>query len=1114
MGRVIDTPLDGGMRGPRGQYRASADNEVLHSENFLHERGRILRNRPATTELDIDVLPTDKVIPFEWNGKPYFFIYDPLYEIDWIMGVTDEVRRRTERVRTPQYDTTAYGSFYDVVALLDDLGFFTVKKNGSEGFNDFFNVLYGDDPKQKGGSSFVGGLGSDGTQVRMSYLIQRLFYEGLNYKRKATDPEDIVVDLLSIYRSYYLLSLVNSIAVPFHIHTDLERKSFTFVNDIKALAPRLTPARLWHRMLVVDGNGNVVGNGCLRAMPQTYKPDYTSGNKFYDEGITFGASFLNISLSFLNERYGLNEASSSDASAKLKEQALNMVETVHSQYLNDVPRRSSLVESFKGEVGGESIRYELTEGLKNIVATDPTGTMPPVVIEGSPEGGHFVMSELSTRYRGTGLRKHYFPSILSKEEFGKYRLWQDNPSPFRRLWQVESRDLDNNVVLRDIRPANLTDAEIAALPNTASESEKVRLGSITFSLWNRIGEQFYNEYFKQYFRKRVVPNTFKEDSLPPEKVGEIPTGLGAEFRNLRKVSNRSQFTSLDSSPVITLRFSAEELKDEDVLNGSNVEATPYCEQFPIVEYEEITPIVREGSEKTKRAVWYAQKGLGDPKIASFFYANRAAFLSEVFEWTVVAESIGTEQVITCEFRPVLGTNEQERDVIEVCFTETKPTTTKYEIGDKVNIVVPHMFDQSISLDADIKEKTVVPKLDLGPDIVSPESYYLDALGTPVMGMSSLYNFKNTVGQSGRFLFTGARDHEEIVCVTSVTDTVSESMGSSTKTTATLGPENGSFSFSVEDRIKATNEKRPLSPYGYGQPLTDEGGIRVFWADTLIGEGVVLGLNKGKLVLEGLDLQSLLNGTIDSSDLPSNVPPLVSRQVTYQVMLDKRQLYILEGSRERLRTTYRSATAPITDFLEGDSIKSVSAMQDTGRLFILTVKGRLYVAQTQPSGDLIWSELTFPQPIASMHRIGQTLYLAPRELNLTPGGALSQPQKILLLRPNEVGDIEAGAKLSLTLKHPGSYRKAEDYKGRNQWETAKYMSGHLTGSFLSGAYTEGEGTPGEVAIGTMLRPKAQSQLRNIFELRFGQVNTQNIRDGLQFDFKGRRIEIDNLNMEVG
>ena len=48
---------------------------------------------------------------------------------------------------------------------------------------------------------------------------------------------------------------------------------------------------------------------------------------------------------------------------------------------------------------------------------------------------------------------------------------------------------------------------------------------------------------------------------------------------------------------------------------------------------------------------------------------------------------------------------------------------------------------------------------------------------------------------------------------------------------------------------------------------------------------------------------------------------------------------------------------------------------------------------------------------------------------------------------------------------------------------------------------------------MLRPKVRSAQRNIFELKFSQVNTQNIRDGLQFDFDGRRIEIDNLNMEV-
>lgn len=1073
--RVVTTTLDGGMRGPRGQHRDSVDNETLHTENMLHERGAVLRNRPALKDLpgEVTLLPRDRVIPFEWEGNRYFFIYDPNYGFEWRPERYVSRDRTTHRYFTIlSGDNSPDSTAYSAIDLALDYGFANFDKR------TLWGILknYLPDGIRLG----------DTTESDISIMNAGVYLLMAKTSMLQWNLNDYYG-----YKSYYMLSLLQFFAKNvFYIFdtpgaivkNTTDQTNYDPGDHIRPLYPVVDEKFLWQRFLVKDEDGRVVGNGVHRGLPLSHN-----------------------------------------------------VGTSPAQSFTDYDRIRETIYDDNGVLGTEAstARYEISEGVSNFVLSDPTGQMPPLVLESSRGKTTFRISEMNTRYAFTGLTRRYIPSFLTKEEVPLYDAWNLSTNPVLSSPALGAPDFG----FYTSSHTNLS----GGLTGSVNDFSAAKLRAASISLGHRsrwVGElESYLEnnvevlFLRSYRESRLPEDTFSSDSLPlpvnnspgdsltGSSGGQGPASGFATWRDT--VVQDTDSTLYDVGPgVVRMRYSLDNASANSVNDGFSPQANPFYEQCPVIAYrsERVRGLENNGVYTKTRTnaelsdflrILYGVKG-GTIAWSVF------NFTSEVWIYRITIttdgefdrESRDTIAIVSLDtfnsYRTFEVDPEQASKTLN-SFFYANPTfsTSKVKVTEEregithmdgtdgtpenpVEITVPIGFDirahTAGSDNNDLIPEVTLPAIRSAP--IEPELFYYDQfIGNPVYGFSPGSWFTRVLAEGNRYSFTNAAEIAEWIFVTSTTS----------RDRSILGPEQGSFGFSALERVTA-DPTNPISEYGYTQALTDEGGINVLWATSQEGQ-IIIGTTKGKLTLAGLDLASLTNGVLDVSDTPSETPPIIIRGVLYQVMSDRRQIYAIEGSEERRRNTWRSISSPITDFLMEDPVKDLTGLADTGRILALTDGGRLYIGQITPQGDVRWGELTFPQgPVDSMGRIRQTLYL-------------DIGNRLYVFEPNLVEDIEVGAKLSLTLKHPSSYLKGEYDKGLSDMNTCKYTKGTLLGSFHSG------GAAREVGIGAYTKEVLAGNLRSIRSREFSQVNLQHIHDGLKFTFTARRIEIDEVHMEI-
>ena len=80
---IVINDFSGGMTGEQGQFAAKDNTYVKDIQNGIVNRGGTISPRPGIEELDINLLPHDKMLPFRFKGKDYFLVYDTLLKRRW-----------------------------------------------------------------------------------------------------------------------------------------------------------------------------------------------------------------------------------------------------------------------------------------------------------------------------------------------------------------------------------------------------------------------------------------------------------------------------------------------------------------------------------------------------------------------------------------------------------------------------------------------------------------------------------------------------------------------------------------------------------------------------------------------------------------------------------------------------------------------------------------------------------------------------------------------------------------------------------------------------------------------------------------------------------------------
>ena len=81
------TNFSGGMKGAKGQFNSADITNVQDLNNILVERNNSLKTRNGVTELPFTLLTNDKILPFVHNGRNYYFVYDPLLNLNYTTSV-------------------------------------------------------------------------------------------------------------------------------------------------------------------------------------------------------------------------------------------------------------------------------------------------------------------------------------------------------------------------------------------------------------------------------------------------------------------------------------------------------------------------------------------------------------------------------------------------------------------------------------------------------------------------------------------------------------------------------------------------------------------------------------------------------------------------------------------------------------------------------------------------------------------------------------------------------------------------------------------------------------------------------------------------------------------
>ena len=80
---IVINDFSGGMTGEQGQFAAKDNTYVKDIQNGIVNRGGTISPRPGIEELDINLLPHDKILPFRFRDKDYFLVYDTLLKRRW-----------------------------------------------------------------------------------------------------------------------------------------------------------------------------------------------------------------------------------------------------------------------------------------------------------------------------------------------------------------------------------------------------------------------------------------------------------------------------------------------------------------------------------------------------------------------------------------------------------------------------------------------------------------------------------------------------------------------------------------------------------------------------------------------------------------------------------------------------------------------------------------------------------------------------------------------------------------------------------------------------------------------------------------------------------------------
>jgi len=842
------------------------------------------------------------------------------------------------------------------------------------------------------------------------------------------------------YMGFYLLSLMGHMRMPFFIHdrvASLQAASHTAnVNYVRPLRPYMNNVgEYWHRFFIMDEKGVIRCNGVTRAMPLSYEPVYSSTRSRGNE------------TEFLRQFYTGNP-------------------------VTDIRN--------KMEYRGKSC-YVLSEGVNNNIAYDPEGLMPPLVIEGDESGTILSLSELNTKYNRTGLTRRFYPSWLTLAEQNRDIVWDGNYDAFDTFFPDNLKYVNGT---RDVPGSNagVRADDINPRTNLYTNDD---LDSMNTAFSKKTGDDsvVYREKTVFAFEPPTVPdyqdpghpvNTGISNSLPLRLSSDTENTVSSEYLAIKDVSVVA--AGLPSG-VCRLRYAYQSDREALTEYAWAVQANPFFEQNPVVAYRnnihvrERTEDVRFRTVHALREADSTSPGSSNTVLRSgWFYANPYCSLM------LLIKKGETRQTISITYIPeaTLGTGvtgwtyyPSASNIISEGASELRDNSL---FG-----TLPNSVDKKIS-----------------SDVLREREYYKYS-NWEVAGFTPGNYFRSVSASTNRYVFSEVEGLRHVLMVTDTT-----SLPTIEGIARRYGPDVGGFGFSSFDRLNRSKDIS-LRDMGYVQPLTETGGLEVYWLRSfpeLPQTNFIVGLNQGKLYVPGASLEQFQMASFDRSDRPSQIPPVVVSSILYQVMADLKSVYAIEYNERGQRRTWRSVTAPIGDEFLDDTIKWIGGLADTLRLLVLTAKGRLFCGLLDTEGFPAWTELSVggKEGIDEVHRVDDTLYVLQ-------AGAFYE------LALEGRGDIEDGSALSLTLKHPAAYAVGKADKALSSFSNPKYYNGRLLGVFKSGD------SPEEVRIGTHEAPGTLSAPRSVFDVEFGSVNPQSMNDGLRFDFAARRIEIDAVHMEI-
>ena len=1013
----------GGSKGPEGQYRGDVTNSFVHAENFIVERDGALRNRPAIKEVDIDLLDTDYTVSFMWEEELYTLVYDPLMNLEFRQS--NDVPSADEILDNYDYfDSPKFD-------LATSLGKGKDRSRYPEEVRSLYDLFIGDNTLEI-------------LQVKLQETLDALKPQENLYKLYlgALLDRDVVLN-----KEYYYLLNIGQQAIETGASPSEALQKYLDDNPRSIIRVRETGELAFWRFLIYKKD-TLISTTINGLFPMTY-------------------------LGPLPQRIEYTEFLSAE------------------NYGNREYRKNAYVDV------GRNISYRATLGINDVYLVNPEGRLPPLVIDMRNASANKV-----TLY---DMRASW--TRLSKD------VASDNPKGIIEihsfLTEEEFKASGNvNGAFSNPTTADTTAEELKAIidgPKTNPEETHNLQFVLPFNAKNSDAPMAHEPPNPNVDFTSIIPDSPINDNLVERYNRSNTIHFRLPKRYIRYMGRRSdeflefkfarKFSGNDLTPQV-IRDQVRDNSDNDFMSP-----TLFYNQYPIMMPVRVdivntllSPDRRWGSTKTSKVGNTRTIGANESDQVRSQVGKTLSFYNPSFNKHMINqhESVGGNAEYqynhTC-FYPVhfmpqyvtktewagLQSRRGPGTIDQIQFRKVTPEILVEDTFDG-NAAAAHLRAVARFF-KDTYDISMQPDdtLDGGHGNLMYGDYSVlltwDAQRNDYIayGLNVTAFYQHSEALNGRVGLFFTREKPNALAFT-----------------RNIGASEGRLEFSEGDNLKGDPEN-PNLDNGFRLFWTPEGGgLKGFW--TFVFNGILnVGTSRGNVTFSQLNVSALNELVFARQDSPSRFRPVDSFTASYQVLNDKRSMFILEKSEELQRTKYVSLTASIGDYIP-TTIDSVYSIQDIGILMVLTNEKRLFIGTIKENGRVGWTELTFGRDIQQLHEANGLLIINARGT-------------IATLDLKEITGIEADAKLTLTLPSPLAYVIKSNAKTPDRVAQYTISKGIMIGDLQQPA-----------SVGSRLIPNQYSSSR-AKSVQFGAINLKNEDDSPHFEFRGRKVRISSAFFDI-